>query len=113
MKQTEVWAPRAAGSESGPSQEAAPRPEDPRILRAVEEYLAAQQAGDRLDRQAFLARHADIAGPLAECLEGLEFIQAAAPQLNQPAAPSAELQPEGPLGDFRIVREVGRGGMGV
>src|ERR1700719_3500507 len=25
----------------------------------------------------------------------------------------ATIQPEGPLGDFRIVREVGRGGMGI
>jgi serine/threonine protein kinase len=29
------------------------------------------------------------------------------------AGRAAEVEPEGPLGDFRIVREVGRGGMGV
>src|SRR5262245_42378888 len=112
MKQTEDWAGQVAASLSGPSRETGTWLEDPRVLRAVEEYLAAQQAGNQLDREAFLAQHANIAGPLAECLEGLEFIQAAAPQLNQSADPSAnptsaEVQPEAPLGDYRIVREVG------
>jgi WD40 repeat protein/serine/threonine protein kinase len=90
------------------------------VLRAVEEYQAAWQAGGRPDRAEFLARHADIAAALAECLDGLEFIQAAAPRLQQSAgalAAGADLagaEPaEGLLGDFRILREVGRGGMGV
>jgi serine/threonine protein kinase len=53
---------------------------------------------------------------LAECLDGLDFIRSAAPDLRQATGPYAQsdaVQPEGPLGDFRIVREVGRGGMGV
>src|SRR5262249_54817422 len=92
------------------------RMEDPQVLAAVEEYLAAQQAGQRLDREGSRARHADVAEALAACLEGLDFIQGAARQFSTPALPgvdSTELQPESPLGDFRIVREVGRGGMGV
>ncbi len=48
-----------------------PEQEDPRVLRAVEEYQAARQAGAAPDRHAFLARHADIAPALAECLDGL------------------------------------------
>src|SRR5207249_8853022 len=67
-----------AGSEPGGSGEA----EDPRVTRAVEEYLAAVRAGRRPERQAFLADHAEVAGELAECLEGLEFIQAAAPRFQ-------------------------------
>src|SRR5262249_9194392 len=55
------------------------------------------------------------------CLDGLEFIQAAAPRLQESAgalvAAGAVLvgaEPaEGQLGDFRLLREVGRGGMGV
>jgi serine/threonine protein kinase len=93
-------------------------PDDPRVIRAVEEYLAALEAGPRPDRQQFLARQPEIAEALAGCLDGLEFLHAAAPQLSQPwrgrlAAPVPGSQPEGPLGDFRIIREVGRGGMGV
>jgi serine/threonine protein kinase/Flp pilus assembly protein TadD len=39
-----------------------------------------------------------------------------APAEDQPPSadgPAAEIVPEGPLGDFRLVREIGRGGMGV
>jgi serine/threonine protein kinase len=99
--------------------ESAAPPEDPRVLQAVEEYLAARQAGHSLERHEFLARYPEIAAALADCLEGLELIRAAAPQLRESASISsdtsamAELRPEAPLGDFRIVREIGRGGMGV
>ena len=63
-------------------------PDDPRVIRAVEEYVTALEAGERPDRQVFLARHADIADALAGCLDGLEFIRAARHQLdNGIAAP--------------------------
>src|SRR5262249_13331174 len=72
------------------------------------------------DRQAFLARYPHLADALDECFDALEFIENAAPQLHAPALTlrsdpcwsAAEVQPEGALGDFRIVREIGRGGMG-
>ena len=44
-----------------------------RLMQAVEEYRAALKAGAKPDRQALLARYADLAGPLAECLDALEF----------------------------------------
>ncbi len=103
----------AAEGDSSPN-----RPDDLRVLAALEEYLAAVEAGQRPDRQGFLARHAAIAGPLAKALEGLEFIRQAAshPDLNTgnapPAASDAVLDLS-PLGDYRMVREIGRGGMGV
>jgi serine/threonine protein kinase/tetratricopeptide (TPR) repeat protein len=93
--------------------------DDPRVIQAVEEYLAALEAGPRPDRQEFLARRPEIAGALARCLDGLEFVHEAAPLLGQPsrdlpAAPAGpDFQQGVPLGDYRIVREVGRGGMGV
>jgi serine/threonine protein kinase len=98
-----------------------PEPEDPRVLRAVEEYQAAWKAGRRPERGDYLARHADIAPALAECLDGLDFIQDAAPRLQESAgalaAAGAALAGAGPaagtLGDYRLLREVGRGGMGV
>src|SRR5262249_19666164 len=85
--------------------------DDPRVVSAVEEYVNALEAGERPDRQAFLARHADIADALAGCLDGLDFIYAVGPQLED--APSTAAVAPSPLGDFRIVREVGRGGMGI
>src|SRR5262249_32885555 len=95
--------------------------DDPRVTRAVEEYLNALKDGRRPERGAFLARHPEIAGVLAECLDGLEFIRAAASDLPPPAAhpagpgvePPVGCEPTTPLGDFRILREGGRGGMGV
>ncbi len=92
-------------------------PEDPRLARALEEYAAALEVGRAPDRRAFLERHPDIAAALAECLDGLEFVHQAAPRLSRPDADRAAGPPEvaagAPLGDFRIVREIGRGGMGV
>jgi WD40 repeat protein/serine/threonine protein kinase len=95
--------------------------EDPRVIRAVREYLAALEAGERPDRGAFEARYPELAPALAGCLEALEFVRSAASSLapvlgREPAAALAattELQPDLPLGDYRIVREIGRGGMGV
>jgi serine/threonine protein kinase len=92
--------------------------DDPRVIRAVQEYLAAIEAGQRPDRQEFLARHAALAGALAGCLDALEFVHAVGPRLEESAAGEAPplpapIDPAAPLGDFRIVREVGRGGMGV
>jgi serine/threonine protein kinase len=90
------------------------------VVRALEEYLAAPETGPAPERAPFLARHAEVAGALAECLDGLEFIRAAAARVRDsssesPPSPSANslIQAEVPLGDYRIVREVGRGGMGV
>jgi serine/threonine protein kinase/Flp pilus assembly protein TadD len=90
--------------------------DDPRVVRAVEEFMAALEAGQKPARQEFLARYPDIVEALSECLAGLEFVQELAPELSKPGGdglaegdgPDAK-----PLGDFRIVREIGRGGMGI
>ena len=93
--------------------------DDPRVIEAVETYLAALEAGKTPDREAFLARCPDIEEALAACLDNLEFIQAAAPQLRPTDVVSsiddspADASSGVPLGDFRLVREIGRGGMGV
>jgi serine/threonine protein kinase len=87
------------------------------VVAALETYLEAGRTGRPWPREEFLARHAEIAEALNECLSGLEFIQSAAARLaGQPAAAtdrSDEIPPRAQLGDYRILREVGRGGMGV
>jgi serine/threonine protein kinase len=94
--------------------------EDPRVIAAVQEYLAALERGDKLSRSEFVQRHPDIAGALAVCLAGLEFVHQAASGLHasalqQPVAALAEADAlvGTPLGDFQVVLEIGRGGMGV
>jgi serine/threonine protein kinase/WD40 repeat protein len=106
-------------TEDFPSVAVSPPLEDPRVLQAVEEYLAVRQAGRGPERHEFLARYPEIAATLADCLDGLEFIQAAAPSLREASVGlsdtslTGDVQPEAPLGDYRLVREIGRGGMGV
>src|SRR5690348_15992663 len=94
--------------------------DDPRLHQAMEEYLQLLQSGQRPDRDAFLARYPELAHALAVCLQGLDFVHGAGAELSQPAGGVADegaagdaLEPAQSLGDFRIVREVGRGGMGV
>ncbi|HEY2157933.1 MAG TPA: protein kinase, partial [Isosphaeraceae bacterium] len=107
--------PRPAGTTLDPTAGTGSCTGDPRIVAAIEEYLAAARAGTRPDRSEFLARHAEIAVELADCLDGLDFIREAAgsqdPGGQTDAGPGFE--PAASLGDFRIVRELGRGGMGV
>jgi serine/threonine protein kinase len=68
-----------------------------------------------------LERHPEISEALAKCLGGLDFVRAAAPLFDEPGAgqpaslpgPTGENALAAPLGDYHLVREVGRGGMGV
>jgi serine/threonine protein kinase len=90
--------------------------DDPRVIAALDEYLADLEAGRKPDRRAFLAKHADLAEALTECLDGMEALHQATSAPHQPAAgwtAPADCQPDAALGDFRIIREIGRGGMGV
>ncbi len=92
--------------------------DDPRVVQAVQEYLVALEAGEPVDRDVYVARHPDIAAELAECLAGLDLIHAAAGNwretpLETISVDQAAISSPQPLGDFRIVREIGRGGMGV
>lgn len=83
--------------------------DDPRVLEASREYLAELEAGRRPDRQAILARHPDLREILSECFDGIDLAQS----LSPPATPVPTDHAATPLGDFQIIREVGRGGMGT
>jgi serine/threonine protein kinase len=107
MSETEDYLPRDGDEQPG---------EDGRLVEAVREYQAALDEGRRPSRREFLSRYPDIAAELAECLDGLEFVRSAATRLRPAegaAPPPAALPPEGTLGDFRLLREIGRGAMGV
>jgi serine/threonine protein kinase len=93
--------------------------EDSRVIAALETYLASLRDGRPWSRRELLERNADISDALSGCFSGLEFVEAAAAQLalvpGDPATAQAEpaLPPQSRLGDYHILREVGRGGMGV
>ncbi len=74
------------------------------IVGILDRYLADLQAGIAPDRGELLAAHPELAGQLEACLAGIDFVhRAAGPAGGEPSA----------LGEFRIIRELGRGGMGV
>jgi hypothetical protein len=91
--------------------------DDPRLVRAVQEYQTALERGAPPPRGEFAARFPELSPALEECLDALEFVHAAAVGLGRaaqeiPQPQDTELR-QLPLGDFRIVREIGRGGMGI
>ena len=95
-------------------------PDDPRLMRAVQEFLEQLEAGQRPDRQEFIRRYPDLAQPLNQCLDGLELVHKAGVgkklELSGDAwlsVGSGDVLPANPLGDFKILREIGRGGMGI
>ncbi len=70
----------------------------------LDAYLAELHAGKSPDRGELLAAHPALATQLEACLAGIDFIhRAAGPAAEEPAT----------LGEFRVIRELGRGGMGV
>ena len=84
--------------------------DDPRLVRAAQEYLAALEAGRRPGRAEFVARFPGLGEQLAPYLDALDMVHGAGPLPGR--APTTE-PPVEALGDFHIVREIGRGGMGV
>jgi len=90
--------------------------DDPRVAAAMQQYLDALESGQAPPREEFLAQHADIAKELAGCLDGLALVHEAARSIKEVGGPAGSLTADEltlPLGDFRILREIGRGGMGV
>lgn len=101
------------------------------VARILEHYQACLDAGQSVDSDAILEAHADLAAELRPCLEMLRHLHATAHGMAGSGAPpdggttvgpgAAETMPAtsacgGPprvVGDYRITREIGRGGMGV
>ena len=88
------------------------------VISILEEFLTKLEAGARLNPEDLTARCPALAEPLKACLASLEFLHDASLSLRDPATPelpaATECQTDlGRLGDFQLVREIGRGGMGV
>lgn len=74
------------------------------MLEILDQHMADLKAGRAVSRAELVARHPHLASQLDACLAGLEFIHE-----NETQTPGEFHR----LGDFRIIREVGRGGMGA
>ncbi|HUE69396.1 MAG TPA: serine/threonine-protein kinase [Pirellulaceae bacterium] len=82
--------------------------EDAKVARILDDYLADLERGRPVDPQRLLAEHPAIARRLRACLSGLSL-------LEEGTSPGTKLTagafPE--LAGYQIVREIGRGGMGI
>jgi serine/threonine protein kinase len=94
----------------------------PEIVRILEEYMAEVENGRQPNIEEIVARHpnlADLGDHLRGCLTSLEFLHPTDPRQSLEPQPDsvADLPlPDprlGQLGDFGLIREIGRGGMGI
>ncbi len=86
-------------------------------MRLLDDYLARLHAGEKPDRAAILREHPELASAL-DCLDALEVL---APPV--PKHPTLDGHADGTVpglgelprdfGPYRLLREIGRGGMGV
>ena len=94
-------------------------PSEARLVEVLDAYMAAAQEGRAPARNELLAQHPELAEDLEACLASLEFIRQASLTSQPRSADSKEVDASegdagiGDLGDFRLIAEVGRGGMGV
>jgi len=82
--------------------------DDEPALMALEKYLPRRQAGQRPDRESILRERPELASAL-DCLDALEAL--AMPRDAEPTGAPVDLSRE--FGPYQLVREIGRGGMGV
>ena len=81
----------------------------------AESFLARYRAGERPGIEEYAARHPELADQIRKLLPALVMVEQDL-SLDVEAAPpdrGAEADQSRRLGDYRILREVGRGGMGV
>ena len=87
------------------------------LVDALAEYYEAVDTDDSFDREGFLAKYADIRDELTGYLDSFDLIRTLTPELDATSessdATAGSLPERATLGDFRILREIGRGGMGV
>jgi WD40 repeat protein/serine/threonine protein kinase len=87
-----------------------------RFEALAEEFAARFRRGERPSLQEYIDRCPDLADEIRELFPALVEVERV--KENQPARPgaaepAAALPPLGQVGDYRVLREVGRGGMGV
>jgi serine/threonine protein kinase len=87
------------------------------LAELIEEFLGKLDAGEPIKPSDFAARYPEHAGALSQLLPALEALadlgsSGESRKVRSDSAPALTLGP-GRLGDYRVFREVGRGGMGI
>jgi tetratricopeptide (TPR) repeat protein len=84
-------------------------PLDSLVAQLADEFTERQKRGEQPDIEAYAVRYPEHAAVIRNVLTALRLIRLPASGSDQPDGESLP----GTLGDFRLIREVGRGGMGV
>ncbi len=89
-----------------------------RLTGVLDEYLSALEAGVPTSREELFCKAPDLAEPLGAYLDSLDELHDAAAGFaggteRSSPEPRSCSNDEKRLGDFRLLREIGRGGMGV
>ena len=90
--------------------------DDPRVASILAAYLAELETGRRPSRAKWLEEYPELAGTLGDWFDIVEFVHSAADSgySNRSHRPSHDSLPaETTLGEYRLVREIARGGMAV
>jgi serine/threonine protein kinase/Flp pilus assembly protein TadD len=93
--------------------------EKDRLTEILDRYLSSLEAGVPYQREELLAAHPDLAGPLAAYLQSLDELHDVAAGFQRNARQPGQAEGASPhgkekrLGDYRLLREIGRGGMGI
>jgi serine/threonine protein kinase/WD40 repeat protein len=88
------------------------------LERLAAEFIERQRQGEHPPLSEYINRHPDLARDIRDLFPALVQLEKLKPAGDvtgafEPAAPSSDGPPRERLGDYRILREVGRGGMGV
>jgi eukaryotic-like serine/threonine-protein kinase len=87
--------------------------DDAELACVLEACVTDLEAGKAIDLERVIAEHPRIADRLQDCLRALSVVRRTAPVVGTCPGQRDEMEPLGRLGDFDLIREVGRGGMGV
>ncbi|MBI4600887.1 MAG: tetratricopeptide repeat protein [Planctomycetes bacterium] len=92
--------------------------DDAELAQVLEAYLADVEAGRPVEQERLISEHPAIAECLRAAFVSLQFIGDASDSLSSSAKEVAESSGSPvslgiQLGDYRILREIGRGGMGI
>ncbi|MEZ6048665.1 MAG: serine/threonine-protein kinase [Planctomycetaceae bacterium] len=84
------------------------------VVDAVKKYMELIEQGKAPSLDEFLLKYREIAEQLRPALEGLALLhQANSIPVGHSHKESEAFSSSKPIGDFQIVREIGRGGMGI
>jgi serine/threonine protein kinase len=84
------------------------------VSQVTDEFIERLDRGEQPEIEEFAVRYPRIGTVLRQVLPALRALRLPIPEPVQSASPTTSEQPSTRcLGDFRILREIGRGGMGV